>query len=150
MKSANEPSCPRGMLPPTARANSPALEFTTWVNSAPQAAIPVAMPIWRKVEFTPEAIPARAGSTIPTAAVASAGLVMPIPMPQSRKPGSSAVQSSPASRPLISSSPIPTRLRPPPTNQRTPKRSASLPEMGATMKDRIVTGRKRRPDSSAL
>ena len=36
--------------------------------------MPVAMPTWRKVELMPDAMPARRGSTTPTAAVASAGL----------------------------------------------------------------------------
>ena len=34
--------------------------------------MPVAMPTWRNVELMPEAMPARCGSTTPTAAVASA------------------------------------------------------------------------------
>ena len=53
---------------------------------APQAAMPVAMPTWRKVELMPEAMPARRGSTTPTAAVASAGLTMPMPTPVTMKP----------------------------------------------------------------
>src|SRR3954465_4859066 len=68
MKSANEPCWLLGAPRPTARANSPAFELTTCVNSAPQAAMPVAIPTWRKVEFTPQAMPARAGGTIPTPA----------------------------------------------------------------------------------
>ena len=111
--------------------------------------MPVAMPTWRKVELMPEAMPARRGSTKPTAAVASAGLTMPMPPPATMKPASSAVQSSPACRPFISSSPPPTSARPPAMNQRTPRRSASLPLIGATKNESRVTGMKRTPDSSA-
>ena len=35
-------------------------------------------------------------------------------------------------------------------NQRMPTRSANLPEIGATMNESSVTGRKRRPDSSGV
>ena len=35
-------------------------------------------------------------------------------------------------------------------NQRMPKRSANLPEIGATRNESSVTGRKRRPDSSGV
>ena len=110
--------------------------------------MPVAMPTCRNVELMPDAMPARCGSTTPTAAVASGGLTSPMPPPATRKPASSAVQSSPASRPLISNSPRPTQKRPAPRNQRIPRRSASLPETGAIMNESSVTGRKRRPDSS--
>ena len=112
--------------------------------------MPVAMPTCRNVELMPEAMPARCGSTTPTAAVASAGLTSPMPAPAMRKPARSAVQSSPGWRPRMSSRPIPTHASPPPMNQRMPTRSANLPEIGATMNDSSVTGRKRRPDSSGV
>src|ERR1700735_3784739 len=45
----------------------------------PYTAIPVAMPIWRKVVLTPEAIPERWGVTTPTAVEASGGCAHPRP-----------------------------------------------------------------------
>ena len=123
---------------------------TTCWKIAPQAAIPVAMPTCRNVELMPEAMPERRGSTTPIAAVASAGLTTPMPPPATMKPASSAVQSSPASSPPISSRPAPTSARPPAMNQRTPSRSANLPDTGATTNESSVTGMKRTPDSSAL
>ena len=112
--------------------------------------MPVAMPTCRKVELMPDAMPARCGSTTPTAAVASGGLTSPMPPPATRKPASSAVQSSPTSSPLIRNSPRPTQNSPPPRNQRIPTRSANLPEIGAIRNESSVTGRKRRPDSSGV
>ena len=134
------------------RAGPPSLtnsSRTVCWKIAPHAAMPVAMPTWRKVELMPDAIPAWRGSTTPMAAVASAGLTTPMPPPATRKPASSAVQSSPGSSPSISHRPAPTSARPPAMNQRTPSRSASLPDTGAARNDTIVTGMKRRPDSSA-
>ena len=120
-----------------------------WVKTAPSAAVPVAMPTCRNVELMPEAMPARCGSTTPIAAVASAGLTRPMPPPATMKPASSAVHSSAGPIVRISSSPRPTSASPPAMNQRTPKRCASLPETGATRNESSVTGRKRRPASSA-
>ena len=57
--------------------------------------MPVAMPTWRKVLLMPDAIPLRCGGTTPTAVEASGGLIMPIPMPATMKPASSAVQREP-------------------------------------------------------
>ena len=54
---------------------------TCWLKIEPSAAMPVAMPTWRKVEFTPLAMPARATGTTPTAVDASGGLIIPIPTP---------------------------------------------------------------------
>ena len=82
--------------------------------------MPVATPTCRNVELMPDAMPERRGSTTPIAAVASAGLVMPMPPPAIRKPASSAVQSSPGSTPRMSSRPMPTSASPPVRNQRTP------------------------------
>jgi hypothetical protein len=45
------------------------------------------MPIWRKVVFTPEAMPERVWLTTPTAVEASGGLTMPLPTPATTKPG---------------------------------------------------------------
>ena len=88
------PLTPRGRRPRGAPAIS-VLPLTTCGKIAPSAAMPVAMPTCRNVELMPDAMPARRGSTTPTAAVASAGLTRPMPAPQIRKPASSAVQSSP-------------------------------------------------------
>ena len=54
---------------------------TWWLKIEPRAAIPVAMPTCRKVEFTPLAIPARSTGTTPTAVDANGGLISPIPTP---------------------------------------------------------------------
>ncbi len=66
-------------------------ESSLW-KIAPSAAIPVAMPTWRKVELIPDAIPLRCGGTTPIAAEASDGLTNPMPAPATMNPGSSAVQ----------------------------------------------------------
>ena len=49
--------------------------------------MPVAMPTWRNVELMPEAMPARRGSTTPTAVDASGGLTRPTPTPATIRPG---------------------------------------------------------------
>ena len=67
---------------------------TSLARMLPSAATPVAIPIWRKVELIPDAIPARAGSTTPTAVEASGTLTRPQPTPATIIPGSRWVQSS--------------------------------------------------------
>ena len=84
----------------------------------PSAAIPVAMPTWRSVELMPDAIPARAGSTTPTAVEASGTLTSPAPRPATIIPGSRCVQSEPGVRPRISSSPTPISTKPGPISSR--------------------------------
>ena len=49
--------------------------------------MPTAVPTWRKVLLIPEAAPARRGSTTPIAAVASGGLMKPIPTPADEEAG---------------------------------------------------------------
>ncbi len=61
---------------------------TSVARMLPSAATPVAIPIWRNVELIPEAIPARAGSTTPTAVDASGTLTRPQPTPATIIPGS--------------------------------------------------------------
>ena len=59
--------------------------------------MPVAMPTWRKVELTPEAMPARSGATTPTAVEASGTLISPMPRPgddQARGSGASTSEST--------------------------------------------------------
>ncbi len=68
-------------------SRSASFESTRLWKIAPSAATPVAMPTWRNVELIPEAMPARAGSTTPIATAAIPGFVIPIPMPEIRKPG---------------------------------------------------------------
>ncbi len=67
--------------------------------------MPVAIPTCRNVELIPDAIPARAGSTTPTAVDASGTLTSPAPTPATIRPGSRWVQSELASSPRISSRP---------------------------------------------
>ena len=69
---------------------------------APSAAVPVAIPTWRKVLLIPEAIPARAALTTPIATEAIPGLVIPMPIPATIEPASSVVQLSATSIPCIS------------------------------------------------
>ena len=66
---------------------------TWWLKIEPRAAMPVAMPTWRKVELTPDAIPERSGATTPTAVEASGVLIMPMPMPATISPGIRCVHS---------------------------------------------------------
>ena len=83
-------------------------------EDAPSAATPVAMPTWRNVELMPEAMPARAGSTTPTAVEASGTLTRPAPMPATIRPGSRCVQSVAGVMPRISSRPTPISTKPGP------------------------------------
>ena len=81
------------------------------------------------------------------AAVASAGLVSPMPPPATRKPASRAVQSSPGSTPLMSSSPMPTSASPPARNQRTP---TLLGELAGDRRDRERHQRDRQEAQAGL
>ena len=84
---------------PAAAASASLASTRAW-KTAPSAATPVAIPTWRKVLLMPDAMPARAGSTTPIATEAMPGLVIPIPVPPTRNPTSSVVQSSPRSMPV--------------------------------------------------
>ena len=117
-------------------------------NSAPSAAIPVAIPTWRNVLEIPAPMPLRWGGTTPTAVDAITGFAIPMPTPASRNPGSSAVHSESAVSPPISSSAMPTSRRPVPSRKRTGMRAESCPEIGATKNETSVRGMKRRPASS--
>ena len=79
----------------------------------------MAIPTCLKVELMPEAMPARAGFTTPTAVEASGGLTMPTPSPAMSRPGTRWVQDEPASSPRMSSSPAPTMRSPGPIRNRT-------------------------------
>jgi DNA-binding Lrp family transcriptional regulator len=59
------------------------------VKIEPRAAMPAAMPIWRNVVLTPDAIPAFCGGTTPIAVEASGGLTRPAPSPATMNPASS-------------------------------------------------------------
>ena len=85
---------------------------TSLARMLPSAATPVAIPIWRNVELIPDAIPARAGSTTPTAVDASGTLTSPQPMPETIIPGSRWVQSSVGVIPRISTRPAPINTNP--------------------------------------
>jgi hypothetical protein len=54
----------------------------------PRPATPVAIPTWRRVALIPEAMPARAGATTPTAVETSGVLMRPPPMPLTIIPAS--------------------------------------------------------------
>ena len=109
----------------------------------PRAATPVEMPTWRNVELMPEAIPARRGSTTPTAVEASGGLTIPAPTPATRKPGISTVHDDEALSRAIRNRPTATSNRPPPIRSRTGTRCVSRPEMvAATMSPAEMTRRR--------
>jgi hypothetical protein len=50
----------------------------------PSTATETAIPIWRNVELTPEAMPASSGRTTQTAVAASGGVTRPAPAPAGR------------------------------------------------------------------
>src|SRR6185312_15813237 len=56
-------------------------------TSAPSAAIPAAMPSWRAVLLTPEAIPLWLGGTTASAATVIVGFTRPEPAPHTTRPG---------------------------------------------------------------
>ncbi len=126
-------------------SSSPSFESIRAWKIAPSAAVPVAIPTWRKVLLMPEAIPARAAATTPSATEAIPGLVMPTPIPVRMNPGSSVVQ--PLSRliPDISARPTPTRIIPLPMSARAGTRFSARPAIGATTNESTVKGRKRKP-----
>ena len=97
----------------------------------PRAAMPAAMPIWRNVALTPDAIPAFCGGTTPIAVEASGGLTRPAPRPDTMNPGISAVQSLPPVSPPMMIRPTPTSSRPGPMSQRAGTRSLSRPAIVA-------------------
>ena len=80
---------------------------------APQAAIPTAIPTWRKVSLIPAAMPLCSFGTTLRATSAITGLSNPTPMPLTTNPASSAVHSESTLSPVISSRPSPVRARPP-------------------------------------
>jgi hypothetical protein len=105
----------------------------------------VAMPIWRKVVLTPEAMPERWGVTTPTAVEASGGLTIPDPAPATMKPGIRWVQELDPSSPVMSSRPTPTRRRPGPMSQRTGMWVLSRPAMVAVTRVTPLMTSRRRP-----
>ena len=96
---ARRAACRSGGRRPTPR--------TCEARIVPSPATPVAMPTWRRVELMPDAIPARAGSTTPTAVETSGVLTSPAPRPATIIPASRCVQSELGVRPRISSRPAP-------------------------------------------
>lgn len=107
--------------------------------------MPVAMPIWRKVELIPDPIPVRWGGTTLTAVEASGALTSATPMPATTKPASSDVQSDDTVSPRMSSSATPTIAMPPPMSARTGTRAERRPATGPTKKESSDSGRKRSP-----
>ena len=87
-----------------ARAPVTALVIWCW-KTAPRAAMPVAMPTWRKVLLAPEAMPLRWGGTTAMADDASTGLTVPMPIPATMNPGSSTVHAEPAWMTVINAHP---------------------------------------------
>jgi len=120
-----------------------------WEKIAPSTAMPVAIPTCRNVAFTPDAMPARSGSTTATAVDASGTLTSPAPTPATTRPASRAVQSDAGVRPCISSSPIPIRRNPGPISSRVGTRADRRPATPAVRKIAPVSGRNRMPASIA-
>ena len=119
------------------------------VKIEPSAAIPVAMPIWRNVALTPEAMPAWCGGTTPIAVEASGGLTRPPPSPATIKPGMRCVQELPPDRPAIAMSPTPTSSSPGPMSQRAGTHSLTRPAIVAVTNWAPLMMASRRPASWA-
>ena len=109
----------------------------------------MAIPTCLKVELIPEAIPARAGSTTPTAVEASGTLTRPAPIPPTIIPGSRCVQVSLGVMPRMSSRPAPISTKPGAINNRVATCPVSRPASPAVRKMPPVIGSRRRPVSSA-
>jgi hypothetical protein len=112
--------------------------------------MPTATPTWRNVSLIPLAIPLRSFGTTLIATSAITTFTSPVPAPAIAKPGSSAVQASPASRPPISRIPTPTSSSPTLRSTRAGTRVTRLPAAAATKKLASVTGRYLSPASSGL
>ncbi len=100
---------------------------TSAAMPAPKAAVPTATPTCRNVELMPDAMPARRTSTTLTAVDASGGFVMPMPMPQSTKPGSNTVHSESPFTARSVSTPAPTNVSPSPISSPGEMRAESRP-----------------------
>ena len=117
-------------------------------STAPSAATPTATPVRRQALLMPEAMPVREGSTARSAAWAIAGLARPMPIPETIRPGRSAVQLELGVRPYISTRAIATSARPPASSQRSEAPGASFCFSSGTTNTKTVSGRKRRPAPS--
>ena len=115
----------------------------------PSVATPVAIPTWRSVELIPEAIPARAGSTTPTAVEMRGVDTRPVPMPPTTIPARRCVQSDSGVSPRMSRSPAPVSRKPAPISARRGTCEVRRPAMPAVMKIATVSGRNRMPVSTA-
>ena len=130
-------------------SSSESFESTRDWKIAPREATPVAIPTWRKVVLIPEPIPAFSTGTTAIAAWPMPGLVDADP-DAGEEEARRAAPRRPSRRraPCISNSPTPTRPRPTPSRTRIGTRLESEPAIGEAMKERTVSGRKRRPASS--
>ena len=122
---------------------------TWWAKIEPSAAMPVAMPTWRKVEFTPEAMPARSGRTTPTAVEASGTLISPMPRPATISPGIRCVHSESTVMPRISHSPSAATKKPGAISHLVGTWLVSRPATIAATNDMPERNRKRTPASTA-
>ena len=111
--------------------------------------MPAAMPIWRNVELTPDAMPAFCGGTTPIAVEASGGLTSPPPNPDTMNPGIRCVQSLVPVSPPMMISPTPTSTRPGPMSQRAGTRSLTRPATTAVTSWAPLMMASRRPASCA-
>ena len=83
----------RRRRPGVPAASSETLSAPRPRNSAPQAAIPTAIPTWRKVSLIPDAIPLCSFGTTLSATSAITGFSRPTPTPATMKPSSRVVHS---------------------------------------------------------
>ena len=86
---------------------------------------------------------------MPIAAAATDGFTIPAPIPMKMPPASRTVQSEPTSTPRLSNSPTPAKASPVAIRKRTGTRSVSRPAIAAAKKEAIVSGKRRKPVSSA-
>ena len=122
-------------------------------NTEPNAAIPRAYPIWRKVLTAPLAMPDRGRGTAASAAETSTGEASPTPAPVTTRPGISAVQPDPAVMAIRSSEPAPISSSPIPSGNRggmpcmnrpaTAETTKATPAIGSSTSPAAMAGRPR-------
>ena len=116
----------------------------------PSTATPSAPPTCREALTTPEAMPARAGSTEPIATPVVVGIDSETPAPTKMNDGKMTVQYDESIESRVSdASPSDMTTIPPTISGRGPMRPESLPAIGAISITISVIGSVRTPDSSA-
>ncbi len=133
---------PRACSPLTAPpATSSVLAAPTPRKIAPQAAMPTAIPTWRKVSLIPAAIPLCSLGTTLRGTSAMTGLSRPTPIPLTTNPASGAVHSESRLSPPASSRPTPVSASPALIRYRACTLASAIPAGGAAMNEATVIGR---------